>query len=194
MSNLTSQNFNLVQTQNGTRRMNANFAGNVLVFFKSPNCGVCNRVKPAFDQLMRSDKRINYGICDVTQHQSVIQMSLQTDTPIKVVPTFILYSDQKPFARFTGKTLDQNALSSFITNALNAIKMKPSNVAPPQPRNNYNPTSVGGATPMPTALRANKQTYQPIVEDDDCEDRLECPPHIIPKNEPWTKEMDKVSG
>ncbi len=211
---LTTQNFHLVGRQRKT--LNINLQGNVLVFFKMQGCVGCNAFEPVFYQLAGIEKRINYGMVDLTPNRNVINMSRQTNTPIQAVPSLIFYINGRPHAKYNGKKNIQ-ALRGFIAKALQS--------APPpvvhqgggadrgshqsdafMPRQGYQPQQYPGSQPkvhMPEGLkspsmqgivkgggRSNYAYLNPVDEED--EEKLEMPEHVTPHNMPWESGYKKI--
>ncbi len=112
---LTPQNFRIVGHNHKT--LNIDIPGNVLVFFKMEGCPGCTAFEPIFYQLARDERRINYGVTNLTNARDVIAMSRSTSTPIKTVPFLILYMSGRPFAKYIGKK-NILAMKSFISKAL----------------------------------------------------------------------------
>lgn len=188
---LSSGNFLLSGRQKKT--LNINIPGNVLVFFKTMDCPGCREFEPMFGNLSRADTRVVYAIIDVSVHRDVVTLSRETSMPIQSVPTLVLYTSGRPFAKFTGKKNEQ-AISSFITKALQSIPntgqqqfmgQPPQGIpqAPPQLRYPDIPNH------QVTGLK-NQKGLPPAVEDDDT--RLSQPDGIIPHNIPWKAEYQKL--
>jgi thiol-disulfide isomerase/thioredoxin len=96
--------------------------GPLYILFYSTDCPHCKTALPAFRALPNSFPSHKFGLINISNNPSVVHKSKQSDTPIKYVPSVILYHNGSPHFRFTSKiTLDN--LRSFV---LNTAKIVPS--------------------------------------------------------------------
>jgi hypothetical protein len=114
---LGSQSFQLIGNQNPLT-LAITVTDPIFVMFKLQGCKGCLALEPIFAQLANSDRRVSYGIVDLSEHKSIAQMSNSSSTQLKKVPAFIIYAGGRPKARFNGteKTLD--TLMGFISGVL----------------------------------------------------------------------------
>ena len=185
--------------------MNINLPGNYLVFFKFDGCRGCEVFLPMFTQLSREDRRISYGITDLTYNRNIVQMSKPTTTPITTVPHLIIYCQGKPHARFTGEK-NMKALKDFLSGVL-------ANIPQPQPQSSFVPQNMYGghsnqgtvvnipdshpprqASRMATSGQAQAHPSMQNQCDPDDEDCLLMPSHIIPHNMPWESDYKRMMG
>jgi len=146
---LTQDNFSL---QNGGKKMVCDVDGILLVMFKTDSCPHCRQFLPIFAKMGSLDSRLTFACINIENNRKCIQMAKNTKTPIKAVPTIILYYNGNPYARYTGDR-SGNALSAFIDKMLNKIlPMEGSMSAPNQAFMQRNQpvsstsTSFGGPT------------------------------------------------
>jgi hypothetical protein len=118
----TSQDFQIINGQK--KSLNITQGGIYLIFYKIQGCQGCSAFEPIFLQLSTEDKRVNYGILDLTYNRDIIKVSRDTTTVIEKVPHLILYVQGSPRALFKG---EKNLLSlkSFLTGALSQITVQP---------------------------------------------------------------------
>jgi len=202
---LSTQNFHIVGNQR--QSLNINYGGNVLVFFKLQGCQGCAAFEPIFHQLSNEDRRVSYGILDLTYNRDIVQLSRSTTTPIQKVPHLILYSEGRPYARFKGEKNIQS-LKNFISDATpQQTPQKPSFVQPQQ-QNMYGGPPTRGNVYMPEsqpprqainmansgipAQQAHPSMRQQCEQDN--EDCLMIPDQIIPHNMPWESDYKKLTG
>ena len=173
------------------RTMMLKARGAVVVLFKIAGCHACSEMEPIFTQLSKKDRRVSFAIIDATTDKRVFAMAKNSTTPIKGVPTTILYIDGRPIATSTGKR-GLPALQGMITKGLEsapAAQTVPNNqpFAPPQPPAQFRGPNTA---PAPRAQFGGPQSkYAPMggnFADDYEGDRLAIPDSVVPHNAPWT--------
>lgn len=97
----------------GGKVMKLRRPGLVFVMFKTQNCPHCVQFGPQFDQISRRELRVKFATVDVGRFRQITGMAQTTNTPIKAVPTFILYLNSAPFSRYNGRH-DQNNILAFL--------------------------------------------------------------------------------
>lgn len=112
---LTAQNFNVVQGRK--KILTINIPGTVLVFFKMDQCDGCRLFQPVFYQLSNEDRRLNYAIINISTYRQVAQLAHGTSTPIRKVPSLILFHNSRPKARYNGSKSNV-AIKSFLNKVL----------------------------------------------------------------------------
>lgn len=136
----------------------------VFVMFKTMQCQICPKIIPMFERMAQQDQRLAWAIVDVGQYRSIIGMARTSTTPIKSVPTFILYVNGRPQLNYKGERTPQH-IKAFLDQALQKIATKSfvpprQNPAPQQPQPSHH------------------------VQHED-ESTIQMPNNIIPKNTPW---------
>lgn len=195
MYQLTAQHFKSVRGNNGNTTLSVTVTGNIFVFFKLQKCEGCNAFDPVFKTLANEDRRVLYGIIDLTNNNQVTQMSKATTTPIQTVPHLILYVNGMPFARFKGQK-NVRMIKDFLTETLNLS-------ANQQPRENPPPSSF-----VPQQNMYNNQQYAPqqnnnVQQSTHSSMQKKCDPEegsclmvpsdVIPYNLPWQSDFNKLT-
>lgn len=204
--NLNRSNFHVAGMQRKT--LNINIPDTMLVFFKMTTCPGCEAFESIFMQLISSFPSIKYGIMNVEVHQQVIQMSRQTSTPIVSVPTIILYTNGRPYAKFNGKK-NLASLRAFLHKAVSSIpppqqqnyhtqvqrpNYPPQQQPPQQQHAKYQP-EFGSQPNMKNAIRGNVSDYSTYMgETDEDEEKLTIPENITPHNMPWESDYRKIGS
>lgn len=114
---LGSQSFQLVGNQNPLV-LTVSVQEPLFVMFKLQGCAGCRALEPVFSQLANSDRRVSYGICDLTENKSVAQMSKSSTTFVRTVPAFIIYAGGRPKAWFKSSEKTLNDFINFISGVL----------------------------------------------------------------------------
>lgn len=119
VQSLTSDNFSL---QNGGQKMVCDVSGVLMVMFKTEKCPHSKGFFPYYAKLSKQDTRLAFACIDVVLNKKIIGMAKGTKTPITEVPTFILYYNGSPFARYKGGVKDGvGKLAAFIDKMLDKI-------------------------------------------------------------------------
>jgi thioredoxin-like negative regulator of GroEL len=190
----------------------------IFIMFKLQGCKGCLALEPVFSQLANSDRRVSYGIVDLSEHKSIAQMSDSSTTQIKKVPAFIIYAQGRPKARFISPEKNLNAFMEFISNTLPTLYQQPQTQMIPQQQQpqqqgfvqnmyggnantgqQYNPDMgnapkavnkmmQGGA--HPTAMSAHPSMKQCDPDDAEC---LAIPHDVIPHNTPWEDKFRQLN-
>lgn len=100
--------------------MRCNIPGIVFVMFKKTNCDWCKAAMLALNRLAKYDLRIKWAVIDVGSYKNVTAMARESSTPIKGVPTFILYVNGRPHINYKGKRTVEN-IGEFVNKALASI-------------------------------------------------------------------------
>lgn len=188
------------------KSMNINLPGNYLVFFKFDGCKGCEVFLPIFTQLSREDRRISYGIVDLTYNRNIVQMSKPTTTHINIVPHLIIYVQGKPHARFTGEK-NRKALTEFLSGVLATVPQHQPQASFVPQQNMYGGPSTQGtivnipdsqpprqASRMATSGMAQAHPSMQKQCDPDDEECLLMPAHITPHNMPWEVDVKRIMG
>jgi len=104
----------------GGRSMRINIPGLVFVMFMTPSCPHCKKLQPLMEELSRRELRVKFAYANVGQFRRITGMSQTTNTPIKVVPTLMLYNNSNPFARYKGKQ-DIQSIAAFLNQMVNKL-------------------------------------------------------------------------
>jgi|SRR5579862_2314890 len=197
MYSLNTTHFKSVRNSNNSNTLTINVTGNIFVFFKLQNCEGCNAFEPVFKKLASEDRRVIYGIVDLTNNNQITQISKTTTTPIQTVPHLILYINGQPFAKFKGQK-NLNGIKNFLSEALTLASTQ-------QPREPVQPIP---SSFVPQQNMYNNQQYAPQnnniqqqpthssmqkkCESDDgtC---LMVPNDVIPYNLPWQSDFNKLT-
>jgi len=203
MYKLTSQNFRLVGDQQPFS-LQISIPDNTLVMFKLTGCMGCAAVEPVFSRLSNDERRVSYGVINLSENKEVANMSRKSNTLIEAVPHFIFYSQGKPKARFRGQDKTFDAFKKFISDILLTLQQQPSVqlVNPPQTfvqnmygggnqnGNSYAPDLQNPPRGMNKMLQDGNNvanTAHPSMKQCDPED-LACllmPENVTPHNMPW---------
>lgn len=95
----------------------------ILVVFTSKKWEPYNAFLHQYSTLPSKISGMKFGFCDLAEHLSVAQNSINTSTPIKDVPRFILYLKGKPFAKYQGDW-SMNGIVEFIKDITPKIKQR----------------------------------------------------------------------
>lgn len=209
---LGSQSFHLIGDRNPLT-LSVSITDPIFIMFKLQGCKGCQALEPIFSQLSSVDKRVSYGIVDLSEHRSIAQMSGNSTTPIKKVPSFIIYSNGRPMARFTGEEKNFNTLTAFITDVLPRIHSANQIQQPQyhQPQsfvpNLYGGQASNGQAHLPDIGNApkslsNMQNKHPVAMnahpgmkqcDPDDAECLAIPHDVIPHNTPWEDKFRQLN-
>ncbi len=182
--------------------------GVVLVFFKMTNCPLCKNLEPVFFGLARGENGISYGILNLDRDRKVSNMSRDTSTPIKVVPTLIIYINGRPHAKPKGTNHTIQSLRSFISRVVSSQQAHP-----PQSSTSFMPPmsqSGGGRGYYPQQQSHQNKYYMPELNtskfsskkhvqpqlggaEDEEEPKLETPNQVVPHNVPWEVGYRKIN-
>jgi thiol-disulfide isomerase/thioredoxin len=208
MYKINSQNFQLVGNQ-PPFSMQISIQEPIFVMFKLQGCVGCAAIEPVFSQLANEDRRVSYGVVDLTQNKEVANMSRKSNTEIQKVPHFILYVQGKPKARFVGTSKTIDSFRKFLSDALLTLQQQPTVQmvnAPPQtfvqnmyggaPQNNtgYAPEMQNAPRGMNRMLQDGNpiaNTAHPSMKQCDPEDKacLTMPEDVVPHNMPWESDI-----
>ena len=208
---LGSQNFQLVGSQNPLV-LTVSVQEPIFIMFKLQGCQGCQALEPVFSQLANTDRRVSYGICDLTENKSVAQMSKSSTTHIQKVPSFILYTQGRPRAKFVNAEKKLNDFINFLSGTLAQLQQQPQQqpqmINAPLPQQNFVQQNMYGGQAsngpqhvpdMPNAPRGyNKMmnggshptaqnSVHPSMKQCDPDDAecLATPQDLIPHNMPW---------
>jgi hypothetical protein len=204
---ITSQNFELTQN----KVLQIKIPDNIFVMFKLQSCVGCSSAEPIFSQMAAKDRRVSYGIVDLTNDRGIIASAKLSSTPIEKVPLFILYTQGRPHAKFKGSNRTYETLENFLTGALSSIQ-NIQQIPYQQPSSNtqsFVPNMYGGQS-QETHINApqignggNSRNGGPGVVghssmqkqcDPDDEECLKTPDNIIPRNMPWEVDIRKLTS
>lgn len=211
---LGSQSFQLVGDRNPLT-LSISITDPIFVMFKLQGCKGCLALEPIFSQLSSVDRRVSYGVVDLSEHRSIAQMSNSSTTQLKKVPAFIIYSGGRPKARFVGdeKTLD--SLMAFINKTLPTLHNNVQQIAYQQPQQpqSFVPNMYGGQPSngqphlpdMGNAPRSlnNMQNNNSVATsvhpgmkqcDPDDAECLAIPHDVIPHNTPWEDKFRQLGA
>jgi len=212
MYKITTPNFRLVGDQQPFS-LQISINEPIFVMFKLQGCVGCAAAEPAFSQLSNEERRVSYGVVDLTQNKDVANMSRKSNTVIEKVPHFIFYSQGKPKARFVGANKTVDAFRKFISDILVNLQQQPTVqlVNPPQTfvqnmygggnqngNANYNPEMQNAPRGLNKMLQdgnsvansAHSSMKQCDPEDLAC---LLMPENVIPHNMPWESDPKVVN-
>lgn len=166
----------------------------ILVMFKMDACPGCRAVEPIFFQLANEDRRIRYGMHNVTTDPTVPRISASTKSPVKTVPVFLLFMNGVAVAKFNGKK-NLPSLKSFISNALRSLSgaqspQPPSHFSPPPhqqmrpPAPMYDQSPFQHAPPGRALPGGGGKAFPPSAPEED-DHVMKVPSNVTPHNTPW---------
>ena len=162
--------------------------GIMFLMFKSDNCEICKATLPIFDQLSKIDKRLSFGIVAIDRHRNIIEKAKSTSTPIKGVPTFILYFNGKPLANYKGNRTIQY-FTEFLNKILSDIAIQQKQQQPTQQQ--QTPIQFQQQNP-------NSQIHQQMIPPPRITDQQQPPQQgqgelLLPKTSiPYNKPYEKI--
>lgn len=176
--------------------MNINMGGIVFVMFKTNTCPISQAFTPIFERELPSrEQRISFAIANVDHFRNIVTMSQPTNTPIKSVPTLILYINGNPVARYKGEKTATHVLN-FIQKILeksgqNQVQQQ----FMPQQRNQYQNFQNGAIPGKPTVASTmrndqNKLDFQDLKKQN-VDDARMVPAGTIPHNAPYWNLLHK---
>lgn len=170
---LTQDNFSLKETrERGVKRLVCDMSGPVVVMFKSDRCNWCKKFMPYFTKIAQRDNRgVTYAILDVANNRKLVQNSLRTKTPIKTTPTFIVYNNKSPYARYKGK-LEPNSFMSFLEKILSKFELDSN-------------SDISGAFMNDNVQQTNVQFAGAPIEKERAQPQLPSGITKIPHNKPF---------
>lgn len=205
---ITSNNFQLIG-----KSLQINIPDNIMVMFKQQGCVGCNAAEPAFSQLANSNRRVSYGVIDLTNDKQIISWSRGSTTPIEKVPMFVLYVQGRPHAKFKGTSKTLETLDNFLMGALSTVQQQqvvyttPPNINN-QPSQFVNPNLYGGHNHIEPQLPPQQQSrndsrnsgpgmpsVHPSMQNQCAEDDEDCLMKlsgIYAKNMPWDVAINKM--
>jgi len=119
---LTRDNFRL-ETESGKQILATSIPGFSLVLFYSKSCKYCHDFLPIFKSLPSKINNCQFGIFNVSQYVDIVNLSKQTNVPIRYVPYVILYLNGKPLVRYDGERSEAQVIK-FIMEIMNKINRK----------------------------------------------------------------------
>ncbi len=119
---LTSEDFSIQRGVKGNTLCH-NINGFSLILFYSTHCSHCQGLIPIFKTLPGSIGGCQFGIINVSTNKGCIEMSQNTNTPIKYVPLIILYINGQPFMSYTGP-YNIDYIKNFVIDAANNVQKK----------------------------------------------------------------------
>ena len=90
-----------------------NFNGLTLLLFYSRECQFCEKLLAQFKQLPSLIMGCKFGMVNINQNPSVVDISKTTISPITYVPDLILYVNGLPYMRYDGPGEIEN-IKEFI--------------------------------------------------------------------------------
>lgn len=90
-----------------------NFNGLTLLLFYSRECQFCEKLLSQFKQLPSLIMGCKFGMVNINQNPSVVNISKTTISPITYVPDLILYVNGLPYMRYDGPGEIEN-IKEFI--------------------------------------------------------------------------------
>jgi thioredoxin-like negative regulator of GroEL len=157
-----------------------NFGEPMLILFKMDSCPACTGFEPVFVQLAKEERRVAYGVVNISSDSQVAKMSRNTTTPVSSVPFLLLYKDGRPIAKFTGKR-NIPSIKSFIEKALKSVP--PSQQSFAQPRSQEKIVDNFRNRGQPTGQAPSKYMHLGVEEEDEM--RMLAPDQVTPYNAPW---------
>lgn len=119
---LTSEDFSVQRGQKDNILCHS-IPGFSLILFYSTHCTYCQGLIPIFKNLPGSIGGCQFGMINVSNNRSCVQMSQDTNTPITYVPYIVLFINGKPFMSYKGPN-DGEEIKRFIVEVANNIQKK----------------------------------------------------------------------
>lgn len=171
---LTQDDFSLKASQNGGKRLMCQINGPAVVMFKADRCNWSKKFMPVFTKIAQRDNRgITYAIIDVANNRRLIKDSQRTKTPITSTPTFIIYNNGSPFARYKGK-LDPQSFMSFLEKMVSKL----------QPLGNDS-SDISGAFMNNNVQQTNVEFTGAPIENEKMQPQLPSGITKVPHNAPY---------
>lgn len=117
---LSTDDFGLEQTENGDVLYHE-IRGFSLILYYSTQCEYCQRIIPIFKRLPELINGCQFGMVNVSMNKTLIQMSLNSSSPIRYVPLLILYINGRPHMRYEGPH-EENDIRRFILEVSNSVQ------------------------------------------------------------------------
>ena len=114
---LTSDDFKIVQ-HNTKNYLCHRINGFSLILFYSTHCDHCNEFIPIFKQLVGSIAGCQFGMMNVMKNKECVIKSKNTITPLEYVPFIVLYTDGKPYMKYSGPP-NVNEIKHFVVDVAN---------------------------------------------------------------------------
>lgn len=119
---LTSEDFNVQRGAKG-QILCHEIQGFSLILFYSTHCVHCQGLIPIFKSLPGTIGGCQFGMINVSNNRSCVEMSKQSITPIKYVPYIVLYINGKPFMVYKGP-YDAEEIRRFVIEVANNVQKK----------------------------------------------------------------------
>ena len=119
---LTSEDFNLQRGTKGNILCHG-IPGFSLILFYSTHCVYCQDLIPIFKSLPGTIGGCQFGMINVSNNKSCVQMSQQSITPITYVPYIVLYINGRPFMVYKGP-YDAKEIRRFVIEVANNVQKK----------------------------------------------------------------------
>jgi len=103
VNNATPKDFMLQKMQSGKNKMLLSSRGLTICLFYAPNDNLCKHFIPQYINLSSTINSCNFMMCNLALHNSVIHMSNQTNDPLKVIPSIIIYNNSRPLFQYEGE-------------------------------------------------------------------------------------------
>ncbi len=101
---LTSDDFHIQNGNKGKLLCLSDIPGLCFVMYHvdAGNCSYCEDSLPHFKAASRMVPSCTFGLCNLSRNPNIIKLSNATITPFEAVPTFIVYFNGRPLARYEG--------------------------------------------------------------------------------------------
>lgn len=121
---LSSEDFEIEKNPNGGPSiLRHRIDGFSLVLFYSTHCSHCQTLLPIFKKLPGTINGCQFAMINVSVNKNIVQMSLDTVSPIKYVPYITLYVNGKPYMLYKGP-YNEVDLRNFVVEVANNIQKK----------------------------------------------------------------------
>lgn len=119
---LTSEDF-LVSKEEKGDLLCTGISGFSLILFYSTQCIHCQTLIPIFKKLPGTIGGCQFGMINVSTHKNIIRMSKDTIAPITYVPYIVLYTNGKPFMKYSGPH-DISEIKRFVMEVANKLQSR----------------------------------------------------------------------
>jgi len=120
---LTSDEFFLQKNENNNIILSHRVQGFCLVLFYSTKCEYCPGLLNIFKRLPGTVNGCQFGIVNISTNKACVEMSQQSNSPIKYVPFIVLYINGNPYMIYKGSN-DSKSITNFILDVANKLQNK----------------------------------------------------------------------
>lgn len=120
---LEDSHFKIMSSPQKGQVLGTTIRGVSLILFYSTRCKYCDEYIPIFKKLPGTVGGCQFGMINIAQNRSVVELSKNTNTPFKYVPYIVLYIDGFPVMSYDGPA-DENKIRTFIIKMVEDMNAK----------------------------------------------------------------------